>query len=97
MKVIAIGNIIKPLTPEQRQQIMPGEVPATLKLYLDGKIEQFWYRQDKPGVIFLMNVESLDQARATVEALPLVTGGHASYELMQVGPLAPLGLLIQGK
>lgn len=97
MKVIAIGNITKPLTPEQRQQIMPSEVPATLKLYLDGKIEQFWFRQDKPGVIFLMNAESLDQARATVEALPLVTGGYASYELMQVGPLAPLGLLIQGK
>lgn len=97
MKVIAIGNITKPLTPEQRQQVMPSEVPATLKLYLDGKIEQFWFRQDKPGVIFLMNAESLDQAKATVDALPLVTGGYASYELMQVGPLAPLGMLIQGK
>jgi len=97
MKVIAIGNVTKPLTPEQRQQIMPNEVPATLKLYLDGKIEQFWYRQDKPGVIFLMNVETLEQAKSTVEALPLVTGGYATYELMPVGPLAPLGLLIQGR
>ena len=97
MKVIAFGNITRPLTPEQRQQIMPSEVPATLKLYLDGKIEQFWFRQDKPGVFFLMNVESVEQAKATVEALPLVTGGYATYELMPVGPLAPLGLLIQGK
>ncbi|MET4020690.1 hypothetical protein HAP41_0000038595 [Bradyrhizobium barranii subsp. apii] len=97
MKVIAIGNIGKAPTPEQRQQIMPREVPATLKLYLDGKIEQFWFRQDKPGVVFLMNVESLEQAKATVEALPLVTDGFATYELMQVGPLAPLGMLIQGK
>ncbi|MGY4447073.1 hypothetical protein ACVWZR_001733 [Bradyrhizobium sp. i1.3.1] len=64
MKVIAIGNIGKAPTPEQRQQIMPREVPATLKLYLDGKIEQFWFRQDKPGVVFLMNVESLEQAKA---------------------------------
>jgi hypothetical protein len=64
MKVMAIGSFAKPLTPEQRQQILPNEVPATLKLYLDGKIEQFWFRQDKPGVIFLMNVESVDQARA---------------------------------
>ncbi|MCS3973381.1 hypothetical protein [Bradyrhizobium japonicum] len=97
MKVIAIGNIGKAPTPEQRQQIMPREVPATLKLYLDGKIEQFWFRQDKPGVVFLMNVESLEQAKATVDALPLVTDGFATYELMQVGPLAPLGMLIQGK
>jgi hypothetical protein len=97
MKVIAFGNIIKPVTPEQRAQVMPKEVPATLKLYLDGKIEQFFYRQDKPGVIFVMNVDSVEQAKATVDALPLVTEGYAQYELIPVGPLAPLGLLIQGK
>jgi hypothetical protein len=96
MKVLAIGSIVQAPTADQRQQIMPKEVPHTLKLYLDGKIEQFWYRQDKPGVIFLMNVDSIEQAKATVDALPLVTGGFAKYELMQVGPLAPLGLLIQG-
>jgi hypothetical protein len=62
-----------------------------------GKIEQFWYRQDAPGVIFLMNVESVEQAKATVEALPLAAGGYAKYDFMQVGPLAPLSLLIQGK
>jgi hypothetical protein len=97
MKVLAIASITKPLTPEQRQQIMPNEVPATLKLYLDGKIEQFWFRQDKPGVIFLMNVGSVEEAQAAVEALPLTAGRFANYELMHVGPLAPLGLLIQSK
>ena len=97
MKVIAFGNIVKPVTPEQRAEIMPKEVPATLKHYLDGKIEQFFYRQDKPGVIFLMNVDSVEQARATVEALPLAKEGYAQYDLIPVGPLAPLGLLIQGK
>jgi hypothetical protein len=97
MKVLAIASIVQPLSPEQRQQIMPNEVPATLKLYLDGKIEQFWYRQDKPGVIFLMNVETIEDAKAAVEALPLTEGGFAKYELMHIGPLAPLGLLLQGK
>ena len=97
MKVMAVISIIKPLSAEQRQQIMPKEVPDTLRLYLDGKIEQFWYRQDTPGVIFLMNVENVEQAKSTIEALPLVTGGYAKYDFMQVGPLAPLGLLIQGK
>src|ERR1700758_4501727 len=97
MKVIAIGAIVKPVSDEQRKEIMPHEVPATLKHYLDGKIEQFWFRQDAPGVLFLMNVESIEQAKATIEALPLVTGGYAKYAFMQVGPLAPLGLLIQGK
>lgn len=97
MKVLAIGSGIKPPTPEQRAQIMPKEVPHTLQLYLDSTIEQFWYRTDKPGVVFLMNVESVEKARAVVEEMPLVAGGFVQYELMPVGPLAPLGMLIQGK
>jgi hypothetical protein len=97
MKVLAIGSIVKPMSPEQRQQVMPNEVPATLKLYLDGKIEQFWYRQDNPGVIFLMEVESIDQAKSAIGALPLAADGFATYEFMHVGPLAPLGMLIQAK
>ena len=97
MKVIAIGTIVKPVSDDQRKEIMPKEVPATLKHYLDGKIEQFFYRQDKPGVIFLMNVDSVEQAKAIVEAMPLVTEGYAQYDLIPVGPLAPLGMLIQNK
>jgi hypothetical protein len=97
MKFLAIGNITKPLSPEQRQQIMPIEVPATLKLYLDGRIEQFFYRQDKPGVVFLMNADTVEDARKAVEALPLVTEGFAQYDVFPVGPLAPLGLLLQEK
>ena len=97
MKVLAVASIVKPFSDGEKQRIMPDEVPATLKLYLNGKIEQFWYRQDKPGVIFLMNVESIEDAKATVAALPLTSGGWAQYELIQVGPLAPLGLLLQGK
>lgn len=46
MKVLAVASIVKPLSPEDRDRIMPHEVPATLKHYLDGKIEQFWFRQE---------------------------------------------------
>lgn len=97
MKVLAIGSIVKEITPEQRGEIMPREVPATLKLYLDGKIEQHWFRQDKPSVVFLMDVDSVDDAKATLNTLPLTAGGIMTFDLMPVGPLAPLGLLIQGK
>src|SRR5258706_15838990 len=97
MKVFAIASIAKPISDEQRKEILPREMPATLKHYLDGKIEQFWSRQDAPGVIFLMNVESVEQAKAELDTLPLVAADLMTYELMPVGPLAPLGLLIQGK
>jgi hypothetical protein len=97
MKVFAVGTFAKPITEEEKQQIMPKEVPDTLKLYLEGKIEQFWFREDKPGVIFLMNTESFEQAKAAVHGLPLAANGFLGFEFIPVGPLKPLGLLIQSK
>ncbi|MGF6764617.1 hypothetical protein P3T24_004951 [Paraburkholderia sp. GAS33] len=52
---------------------------------------------DALGVIFLMDVDSVDEAKAELDTLPLVTGGFAQYEFIPVGPLARLGRLIQGK
>jgi hypothetical protein len=97
MKVMAIGSLSKPLTDEQRQEIMRKEVPDTLQLYLDGKIEQFWFSPDLPGVIFLMNADSVEHAKATLDALPLTAQGFMSFKLLSVGPLMPLGLLIKPK
>jgi hypothetical protein len=97
MKVLAIGAITKPPSDEQRPQLMSKEVPDTLKLYLDGKIDQFWFRKDKVGVIFLMNAGSVDEAKAVTDKLPLTEGGFMTFEHIPVGPLAPLGLLIQGR
>jgi hypothetical protein len=97
MKVMAIGSIVKPVSDEQRTAIMPKEVPHTLQMYLDGVIEQFWFRQDRPGPVFLMNVDSIEQAKSITSHMPIVAGGFAEYEFIPVGPLAPLGLLIQGK
>ncbi len=96
MKVFAIYTVKGPLTPEQRKEIMPHEVPHTLKLYLEGKIEQFWFRENA-GPLFLMNVDSVEQARSILSNLPLVAQNLATLELMPVTPLTPLGLLIQGK
>jgi hypothetical protein len=97
MKVFAIGSGKAPLTDEQKQQFMPTEVPATLKLYLDGKMEQFWFRGDVPGVVFLMNTASVDEAASTIGALPLARAGLLTFEYIPVGPLMPLAMLIQGK
>lgn len=94
MKVIAVGTL-KPLSPEQQQQYMPTEVPDTLKLYLDGKIEQFWLRENMGGTIFVMNVDSVEQAKSLLDALPLTAADLLTFDLMPVGPLSPLGMLIQ--
>ena len=93
MKVMAVGTL-KPLSQEQRQQYLPKEVPATLQLYLDGKMEQFWLREKEIGVIFLMNVDSVDEADKLLKGLPLGQANLLTFELMPIGPLLPLGMLM---
>ena len=96
MKVFAIGAITTPPpSPEARDAILSKEVPATLQHYLDGKIEQFWFRKDRLGVIFLMEALSVEEAEATVRELPLTHAGNMTYDFIPAGPLAPLGRLIQ--
>jgi muconolactone delta-isomerase len=94
MKVMAIGTLQR-LTQEQRQQYLPKEVPATLQLYLDGKMEQFWMREKEEGVIFLMTVDSVDEADRLLKALPLGQANLLTFDLMPIGPLLPLGMLIK--
>ena len=96
MKVFALYTLNGPLTPQVRQEVMPQEVPHTLELYLQGKIEQFWFRENV-GPVFLLNVESLDEAKATLSTLPLLARNLATLDLIPVTPLMPLGLLIQGR
>ncbi len=93
-KILAIGNTPVPLTPEQRASILPREVPETVQLYLAGKIDQWWFRQDGKGIVFLMNVTSVDEARDLLEKLPLGKAKLMEFEYMPLGPLAPLRLLM---
>lgn len=96
MKVFAIGSLTKQLPDDERAALMKNEVPHTLRMYLEGPIEQFWFRQDRPGPIFLMEVGSIEEAKAAVDAMPIVVAGVAFYDFIPVGPLAPLGRLIVG-
>ena len=96
-KYLAIGHFPKPLTPEQKQTFMPQEVPATLQLYLNGKMEQFWLRQDGNGVVFLMTTSDAEEAASLLKALPLGNAGLLVFDLIAVGPLTPLGALIKSE
>ena len=91
-RVIAIGTVTTAPSgamPGEMQQ----EVGDTVRLYLAGKIDQWFVRRDKPGVVFVLNVATVQAARATLDTLPLSKAGIMTFELIPVGPLAPLGLL----
>jgi hypothetical protein len=46
------------------------------------------------GPVFLLNVTSVEEARALMENLPLGQAGLMRHEFIELGPLTPLHLLL---
>ena len=82
------------VTPQQIIAVMPSGVRATVKLYLDGKIREWYSRGDGKGVIFLVDAKTEEEARAIMETLPLAKEQLMEHEYIPVGPLMPLRMLI---
>ena len=74
--------------------VIPDEIQATVKLYLDGKIREWYSRGDGKGVIFLVNAKTEDEARAIMETLPLAKEELIDHEYIPVGPLMALRALM---
>jgi hypothetical protein len=93
-EVLVILTPKKGVTPQQIMAVIPAEIRATVMLYLDGKIRQWYSRGDGKGAIFLVDAKTEDEARALMETLPLAKEQLMDHEYIPVGPLMPLRALI---
>ena len=92
--VMVIQTAKQGVTAQQVMAVMPAEVRATVKLYLDGKIREWYSRGDGKGVVFLLDAKTEDEARAVMETLPLAKEQLMDEQYIPVGPLVPLRVLI---
>ena len=93
-EVIVIQTTKQGVTPQQIMAVIPSEIRETVKLYLDGKIRQWYSRGDGKGAVFLVDAKSEDEARAIMETLPLAKEQLMDHEYIPVGPLMPLRALM---
>ena len=92
--VLVILTPRKGITADQIMAVIPAEIRATVNLYLDGKIREWYSRGDGKGVIFLVEAKTEDEARAIMETLPLAKEKLMDHEYIAVGPLMPLKALV---
>jgi hypothetical protein len=78
---------------EQIMPVMPSEIRATVKLYLDGKIRQWYSKGDGKGVVFFVDATTVEEAHAIIDSMPLSKQNLMDHQYIPVGPLVPLGLL----
>jgi hypothetical protein len=93
-EVLVILTPKQGVTPQQIIAVMPSEVRATVKLYLDGKIREWYSRGNGKGVIFLLDAKTEDEARAIMDTLPLAKEQLMDHAYIPIGPLMPLRMLI---
>ena len=93
-EVLVIQTAKQGVTAQQIMAVIPSEIRATVKLYLDGKIRQWYSRGDGKGVIFLVDAKTADEARGIMETLPLAKEQLMDHEYIPVGPLMPLRALM---
>ena len=95
-EVLVIETAKQGVNPQQIMAVMPAEIRATVKLYFDGKIRQWYSRGDGRGVVFLVDAKTEDEARAVMETLPLAKENLMDHVYIPVGPLMPLRALMGG-
>lgn len=91
--VLVIETPKQGVTPQQIMAVIPEEIRATAKLYLDGKIREWYSRGDGKGVVVLFDVKTEQEARDLVETLPLAKEQLMDHQYIPVGPLMPLRAL----
>lgn len=91
-RILAVGTVNPGADLSAVRKILPTEVQETVKLYLEGKIDQWFSLQGRNGVVFILNVTDVDAAAAMLEKLPL---GQARLMHFELSPLAPLNPLRQ--
>jgi hypothetical protein len=95
-EVMVILTAKQGVTRQQIMNVMPAEIRATVKLYLDGKIRQWYSRGDGRGVVVFLDVKTVDEAHAVMDTLPLSKENLTDHEYIPVGPLLALAGLIGG-
>jgi len=93
-KLLAIGRFTAKATPSLSKPVLPSEVRETVRLYLNGKIDQWFIQQDQSGVVFIMNLTDPKEAHELLEKLPLGQAGLMEFQIIPLGPISPLRMLL---
>jgi hypothetical protein len=93
-KLLAIGTFTVKGSPDQWKPLLPAEVRDTVRLYLAGKIDQWYLKQDQSGVVFMMNVTDPKEALELLGRFPFGQAGMMEFQIIPLGPIAPLRVLL---
>ena len=86
MKIIAMEKEIPGVRPDEFAQHLKSEARQVWKLYQEGCIREFYFREERSEAVLILECADRDEAKQTLDSLPLVQAGLISFDLI---PLLP--------
>ena len=93
MKILALEKSIDD-ADEQKIRLLRGKEAAQVwKLGADGLIRDMYFRRDTGTSVFILEAQTIQEAQAVIDHLPLVAEGLVEFELIPLGHYEPLAML----
>ena len=86
MKILAMEKEIVGSRTEQLSQQLILEAKQVWKLYQEGFIREFYFRQDQSKAVLILECTNREEALRVLDSLPLVQQGLIAFDLI---PLIP--------
>lgn len=85
MKILAIMDLTQGTQPHQLTPYLKEEAARAWDLHRQGIFRDMNFRTDRPGVVNMLECDSLEQAKEVLETLPLHKAGLLQFELIPLG------------
>jgi hypothetical protein len=96
MKILAIAKVDPQTTLEKIQPHLAAEVKHAWKLYKDGAFREMYSCPDRRlGVVFVLECNSVDEARTVLSELPFVREKLIDFEVIPLGPFSYFEMLFR--
>lgn len=79
MRVIAYDRLRPGVTLDTVEPVLAEEVATAWRLWKEGVVRENYQRADEPGAVLIFEVDSVEEARRHVAALPLTRAGYAEW------------------
>ncbi|MDO5622694.1 MAG: hypothetical protein Q4G24_14640 [Paracoccus sp. (in: a-proteobacteria)] len=86
MRFVCISRPKDGTRPEDFLPHLDAEVRAAWQNHSSGIYRDAYIRQDLPGVVLMLDADTLDAARQITDALPLSKAGLISFQIIPIGP-----------
>lgn len=71
---------------EKYQPHLVEEAGHAWQLYKNGVLRELYFRQDRPGVAFIAQADSIEAATKALDEFPLAKAGLIGWDVIPLGP-----------